>query len=167
MLLSRFFINRPIFAWVVSLLIMLIGGLSIFRIPIAQYPSIAPPIIAITVTYPGASADTVNDTVVRPILQQMYGLDHLEYISAQSYASGQMEIDLTFSQGTNIDIAQVQVQNKLQLAQSKLPSEVTAQGISVTKAVKNFMLVLGFISTDGSMSGSDIAEYVASNIADP
>ncbi|MBO6090747.1 MAG: efflux RND transporter permease subunit [Acetobacter sp.] len=167
MLLSRFFINRPIFAWVVSLLIMLIGGLSIFRIPIAQYPSIAPPIIAITVTYPGASADTVNDTVVRPILQQMYGLDHLEYISAQSYASGQMEIDLTFTQGTNIDIAQVQVQNKLQLAQSKLPSEVTAQGISVTKAVKNFMLVLGFISTDGSMSGSDIAEYVASNIADP
>ena len=167
MLLSRFFINRPIFAWVVSLLIMLVGGLSIFRLPIAQYPSIAPPIIAISVTYPGASADTVNDTVVRPILQQMYGLDHLEYISAQSYASGQMEIDLTFSQGTNIDIAQVQVQNKLQLTQPKLPTEVTAQGISVTKAVKNFMLVLGFISTDGSMSGSDIAEYVASNVSDP
>ncbi|WP_301274097.1 efflux RND transporter permease subunit [Acetobacter senegalensis] len=167
MSLSRFFIDRPIFAWVISLIIMLVGGLSIFRLPIAQYPSIAPPQIAISVTYPGASADTVNDTVVRPILQQMFGLDHLEYISAQSYASGQMEIDLTFAQGTNPDIAQVQVQNKLQLAQPKLPTEVTAQGLSITKAVKNFMMVLAFISTDGSMSGADIADYVASNISDP
>ncbi|MCH4142269.1 efflux RND transporter permease subunit [Acetobacter peroxydans] len=167
MSLSRFFINRPIFAWVVSLIIMLVGGLSIFKLPVAQYPSIAPPQIAITVTYPGASADTVNDTVVRPILQQMFGLDHLEYISSQSYASGQMEIDLTFAQGTDPDIAQVQVQNKLQLAQPKLPQEVTAQGLSITKAVKNFMLVVGFISTDGSMTGDDIADYVASNISDP
>ena len=142
MSLSRFFIDRPIFAWVISLIIMLVGGLSIFRLPISQYPSIAPPQIAISVTYPGASADTVNDTVVRPILQQMFGLDHLEYISAQSYASGQMEIDLTFAQGTDPDIAQVQVQNKLQLAQPKLPTEVTAQGLSITKAVKNFMLVV-------------------------
>ncbi|MBC9007354.1 efflux RND transporter permease subunit [Acetobacter tropicalis] len=165
--MSRFFIDRPIFAWVISLIIMLVGGLSIFRLPIAQYPSIAPPQIAISVTYPGASANTVNDTVVRPILQQMFGLDHLEYISAQSYASGQMEIDLTFAQGTNPDIAQVQVQNKLQLAQPKLPTEVTAQGLSITKAVKNFMMVLAFISTDGSMSGADIADYVASNISDP
>ncbi|MFT9460077.1 MAG: efflux RND transporter permease subunit [Acetobacter orientalis] len=167
MSLSRFFIDRPIFAWVISLIIMLVGGLSIFKLPIAQYPSIAPPQIAISVTYPGASADTVNDTVVRPILQQMFGLDHLEYISAQSYASGQMEIDLTFAQGTNPDIAQVQVQNKLQLAQPKLPTEVTMQGLSITKAVKNFMMVLAFISTDGSMSGADIADYVASNISDP
>ncbi|GAN64375.1 multidrug efflux pump acriflavin resistance protein AcrB/AcrD/AcrF [Acetobacter indonesiensis NRIC 0313] len=167
MSLSRFFIDRPIFAWVISLIIMLVGGLSIFKLPIAQYPSIAPPQIAISVTYPGASANTVNDTVVRPILQQMFGLDHLEYISSQSYASGQMEIDLTFAQGTNPDIAQVQVQNKLQLAQPKLPTEVTMQGLSITKAVKNFMLVLAFISTDGSMSGFDIADYVASNISDP
>nr|WP_298795092.1 efflux RND transporter permease subunit [uncultured Acetobacter sp.] len=167
MSLSRFFIDRPIFAWVISLIIMLVGGLSIFRLPISQYPSIAPPQIAISVTYPGASADTVNDTVVRPILQQMFGLDHLEYISAQSYASGMMEIDLTFAQGTNPDIAQVQVQNKLQLAQPKLPPEVTAQGLSITKAVKNFMMVLAFISTDGSMTGSDIADYVASSISDP
>ncbi|AZV39471.1 multidrug efflux RND transporter permease subunit [Komagataeibacter xylinus] len=167
MSLSRFFIDRPIFAWVIGLIIMLVGGVSIFRLPIAQYPSIAPPQIAITVTYPGASADTVNDTVVRPILQQMFGLDHLEYISSQSYASGQMEIDLTFAQGTNPDIAQVQVQNKLQLAQPKLPQEVTAQGLSITKAVKNFMMVLGFISTDNSMTGADIADYVASNISDP
>ncbi|MCX2560669.1 efflux RND transporter permease subunit [Acetobacter farinalis] len=167
MSLSRFFIDRPIFAWVISLIIMLVGILSIFRLPIAQYPSIAPPQIAITVTYPGASADTVNDTVVRPILQQMFGLDHLEYISAQSYVSGLMEIDLTFAQGTNPDIAQVQVQNKLQLAQPKLPPEVTAQGLSITKSVKNFMMVLAFLSTDGSMTGSDIADYVASTISDP
>ncbi|GBR04854.1 multidrug efflux RND transporter permease subunit [Gluconacetobacter liquefaciens] len=165
--MSRFFIDRPIFAWVIGLVIMLVGAVSVFRLPIAQYPSIAPPQIAITVTYPGASAETVNNTVVRPILQQMYGLDHLEYVSAQSYASGQMEIDLTFEQGTNPDIAQVQVQNKLQLAQPRLPTEVTAQGLTVTKAVKNFMLVLGFISTDGSMTGPDIADYVASNVSDP
>ncbi|CUW46967.1 efflux RND transporter permease subunit [Novacetimonas hansenii] len=167
MSLSRFFIDRPVFAWVIGIIIMLVGGLSIFALPIAQYPSIAPPQIAISVTYPGASADTVNNTVVRPILQQMFGLDHLEYISAQSYASGQMEIDLTFAQGTNPDIAQVQVQNKLQLAQPKLPTEVTAQGLSITKAVKNFMMVIAFISTDGSMNGADIADYVASNISDP
>ncbi|PYD75519.1 efflux RND transporter permease subunit [Novacetimonas pomaceti] len=167
MSLSRFFIDRPVFAWVIGLIIMLVGGVSIFRLPIAQYPSIAPPQIAISVTYPGASANTVNDTVVRPILQQMFGLDHLEYISAQSYASGQMEIDLTFAQGTNPDIAQVQVQNKLQLAQPRLPQEVTAQGLSITKAVKNFMMVIAFISTDNSMSGADIADYVSSNISDP
>ncbi|WP_086645050.1 efflux RND transporter permease subunit [Acetobacter sp. DsW_063] len=165
--MSRFFIDRPIFAWVIGLVIMLVGGVSIFQMPIAQYPSIAPPQIAITVTYPGASAETVNNTTVRPILQQMYGLDHLEYISSQSYASGQMEIDLTFEQGTNPDIAQVQVQNKLQLAQPLLPTEVTTQGLSVTKAVKNFMMFVAFISTDGSMSGVDIADYVASNVSDP
>ncbi|MBS1023928.1 efflux RND transporter permease subunit [Gluconobacter cerinus] len=167
MTLSRFFIDRPIFAWVIGLIIMLVGGVAITRMPIAQYPSIAPPQIAISVMYPGASAETVNNTVVRPILQQMYGLDHLEYLSASSYASGQMEIDLTFEQGTNPDIAQVQVQNKLQLAQPRLPSEVTAQGLGVTKATKNFMMVLAFISEDGSMSGQDIADYVASNISDP
>ncbi|GAN52985.1 efflux RND transporter permease subunit [Tanticharoenia sakaeratensis] len=165
--MSRFFIDRPVFAWVVGLIIMLVGGVAVMRLPIAQYPSIAPPQIAVTVTYPGASAETVNNTVVRPILQQMYGIDHLEYLSASSYANGSMEIDLTFQQGTNPDIAQVQVQNKLQLAQARLPTEVTQQGLSVTKAVKNFMLVAAFISTDGSMSGQDIADYIASNVSDP
>lgn len=165
--MSRFFIDRPIFAWVIGLIIMLVGGVAIFSMPIAQYPSIAPPQIAITVDYPGASAETVNNTTVRPILQQMYGLDHLEYLSASSYGSGHMEIDLTFAQGTNPDIAQVQVQNKLQLAQPRLPTEVVNQGLSVTKAVKNFMLVIAFISTDNSMSGQDISDYVASNISDP
>lgn len=167
MSISRFFIDRPVFAWVVGLIIMLIGAVAITRMPIAQYPSIAAPQIAITVDDPGASADTVNNTVVRPILQQMSGLDHLEYLAAQSYGSGHMEIDLTFEQGTNPDIAQVQVQNKLQLAQPRLPPEVVAQGLSVTKAGRNFMMVLGFISTDGSMSGQDVADYVASNVVDP
>ncbi|GAJ30386.1 efflux RND transporter permease subunit [Acidomonas methanolica] len=165
--MSRFFIDRPVFAWVIGLIIMLLGVVCILRMPIAQYPSIAPPQVAITVTYPGASAETVNNTVVRPILQQMSGLDHLEYLSAQSYANGSMEIDLTFAQGTNPDIAQVQVQNKLQLAEARLPTEVTTQGLSVVKAVKNFMMVVGFTSTDGSMSGNDIADYIASNVVDP
>ncbi|NHO31301.1 efflux RND transporter permease subunit [Acetobacter fallax] len=165
--MSRFFIDRPVFAWVIGLIIMLVGAVAIFRMPIAQYPSIAPPQVSLTVTYPGASAETVNNTVVRPILQQMFGLDHLEYISAQSYASGMMEIDLTFAQGTNPDIAQVQVQNKLQLAQPRLPTEVTSQGITVAKAVKNFMLVVSFISTDNSMDAQDISDYVASNVSDP
>jgi len=165
--MSRFFIDRPIFAWVIGIIVMIVGALSITRLPIAQYPSIAPPQIGITVTYPGASAETVNNTVVRPILQQMYGLDHLEYISSQSYANGQMEIDLDFAQGTNPDIAQVQVQNKLQLAEAKLPTEVTQQGLQVVKAVKNFMMFLGFISTDDSMDSAALSDYVASNIQDP
>lgn len=165
--LSRYFIDRPIFAWVIGLVIMIIGLVSIKTLPVAQYPSIAPPLISITVTDPGASAGTVDTTVVRPILQQMFGLDHLEYLSSQSYGNGAIEIDLTFAQGTNPDIAQVQVQNKLQLAMPRLPPEVTAQGLSVVKAVKNFMIVMGLVSTDGSMSGKDITDYLASNVQDP
>ncbi|MEN3176875.1 efflux RND transporter permease subunit [Gluconobacter sp. OJA] len=166
MSLSRFFIDRPIFAWVIGLIIMLVGGVSLTRLPVSQYPAIAPPQIAITVVYPGASAETINDTVVRPVLQQMYGLDGLEYVSAQSNANGQMEIDLTFGQSTKPDTAQVQVQNKLQLAMPRLPPEVSTQGLSVAKASKNFMLVLGFISTNNSMTAADISDYVASHIAD-
>ncbi|MFT9099300.1 MAG: efflux RND transporter permease subunit [Zymomonas mobilis subsp. pomaceae] len=165
--MARYFIDRPIFAWVVGLIIMLLGGLSILRMPIAQYPTVAPPQIEIGVFYPGASAETINNTVVRPILQQMHGLDNLEYISASSFASGQMTIDLTFAQGTDADIAQVQVQNKLQLAQPRLPSDVVNQGITVNRSAKSFMMIMSFISTDGSMSFQDINDYVASNIADP
>jgi multidrug efflux pump len=165
--MSNFFIDRPIFAWVIGLILMLIGGVSIFQLPIAQYPSIAPPQIAITVTYPGASAQTVNDTVVLPIQQQLSGLDGLEYISSSTESNGSMEIDCTFKQGTDANIAQVQVQNKLSLAEASLPAEVTQQGIKVTKATKNFFLVVGFVSTDGSMSGPDLEDYVASNIESP
>ena len=165
--MSAFFIDRPIFAWVIGLILMLVGGVEIFQLPIAQYPSIAPPQISITVTYPGASAQTVADTVVRPIQQQLSGLDGLEYISSTTQSSGAMEIDLTFKQGTDVNIAQVQVQNKLSLAEAVLPSEVTQQGIRVTKATKNFMVVVGFISADNSMNAQDITDYVASNIQDP
>jgi multidrug efflux pump len=165
--MSRFFIDRPVFAWVIGLVLMLLGGIEIFLLPIAQYPSIAAPQISITVTYPGASAQTVADTVVRPILQQMSGLDGLEYISSAAQSDGSMEIDLTFIQGTDANIAQVQVQNKLSLAEANLPTQVTQQGIKVNKSVKNFMLIVGLISTDGSMTGADINDYVASNLQDP
>jgi multidrug efflux pump len=165
--MSAFFIDRPVFAWVIGLILMLVGGVEIFQLPIAQYPSIAAPQISITVTYPGASAQTVSDTVVRPIQQQLSGLDGLEYISSTTQSSGAMEIDLTFKQGTDVNIAQVQVQNKLSLAEAALPPEVTQQGIRVTKATRNFMVIVGFISTDGSMNAQDITDYVASNVQDP
>jgi multidrug efflux pump len=165
--MSQFFINRPVFAWVLSLVVMLVGAIEIVLLPVAQYPSIAPPQISIAVTYPGASAQTVADTVIRPILQQMSGLDGLEYISSKTQADGSMEIALTFIQGTDPNIAQMQVQNKLSLAEASLPSDVTAQGLTVTKSVKNFMLILALISADGSMSASDISDYIASNLKDP
>src|SRR6202051_4718036 len=165
--MSRFFIDRPVFAWVIGLVLMLIGGIEIFQLPVAQYPSIAAPQISITVSYPGASAQTVTDTVVRPILQQMSGLDGLEYISSSTQSDGSMEIDLTFLQGTDPNIAQVQVQNKLSLAEADLPTAVTQQGIKVNKSVKNFMLIVGLTSTDGSMTDADINDYVALNLQDP
>ena len=165
--MSRFFIDHPVFAWVLGLILMLAGGIEIFLLPVAQYPSIAPPQISITVTYPGASAQTVANTVVRPILQQMSGLDGLEYIASSTQANGTMEIDLTFVQGTDPNIAQVQVQNKLSLAEANLPTDVIQQGIKVNKAVKNFMLIVGLVSEDGSMSADDINDYVASNLQDP
>jgi len=132
--MSRFFIDRPIFAWVLGLVLMLLGGIEVFLLPVAQFPSIAAPQISITVTYPGASAQTVTDTVVRPILQQMSGLDGLEYVSSSAQSDGTMEIDLTFIQGTDPNIAQVQVQNKLSLAEANLPPQVTQQGIKVEKS---------------------------------
>jgi multidrug efflux pump len=165
--MSRFFIDRPVFAWVLGLVLMLAGAVEIFQLPVAQYPSIAAPQISITVSYPGASAQTVTDTVVRPILQQMSGLDGLEYISSSTQSDGSMEIDLTFIQGTDSNIAQVQVQNKLSLAEAQLPPAVTQQGIKVNKSVKNFMLAIALISTDGSMSAADLGDYIASNLQDP
>ncbi|WP_374441658.1 efflux RND transporter permease subunit [Pseudomonas panipatensis] len=165
--MSKFFIDRPIFAWVIALVIMLAGGLSIMQLPVNQYPAIAPPAIAIQVSYPGASAETVQDTVVQVIEQQMNGLDHLRYISSESNSDGSMTITVTFDQGTSPDIAQVQVQNKLQLATPLLPQEVQQQGIRVTKAVKNFLMVVGVVSEDGSMTREDLSNYIVSNIQDP
>ncbi|MNO47211.1 Multidrug resistance protein MexB [compost metagenome] len=165
--MSKFFIDRPIFAWVIALVIMLAGGLSILKLPVNQYPAIAPPAIAIQVAYPGASAETVQNTVVQVIEQQMNGLDGLRYISSESNSDGSMTITVTFDQGTSPDIAQVQVQNKLQLASPLLPQEVQQQGIRVTKAVKNFLMVVGVVSADGSMTREDLSNYIVSNIQDP
>ncbi|HUB67917.1 MAG TPA: efflux RND transporter permease subunit [Candidatus Methylacidiphilales bacterium] len=165
--MSKFFIDRPIFAWVIAILIMMAGALSIKVLPIAQYPSVAPPAVAITVTYPGASAETVQSTVVQVIEQQLSGIDNLLYFSSESDSDGSMTITLNFEQGTNPDIAQVQVQNKLQLAMPLLPPEVQQSGVRVAKSTKNFLIVVGFVSTDGSMTASDIADFVASKVQDP
>ncbi|CAM5352468.1 Efflux pump membrane transporter OS=Stutzerimonas stutzeri OX=316 GN=CXK95_14515 PE=3 SV=1 [Stutzerimonas stutzeri] len=146
--MSKFFIDRPIFAWVIALVIMLAGGLAILGLPVNQYPSIAPPAVGISMSYPGASAQTVQDTVVQVIEQQMNGIeDGLRYISSadNGYSDGSMEITVTFNQGTDPDIAQVQVQNKLQLATPLLPQEVQQQGIRVTKSVRNFLMVVGVV----------------------
>jgi len=164
--MTRFFIDRPIFAWVLAIIVMLAGAVSVLTLPIAQYPAIAPPAIAITANYPGASAKTLEDTVTQIIEQKMKGLDRLSYMASTSESSGTVTITLTFENGTNPDTAQVQVQNKLSLATPLLPSEVQQQGITVTKSATNFLNVLAFTSEDGSMSGSDLSDYVAANIQD-
>ena len=165
--MARFFIDRPIFAWVIALVIMLAGGLSIMKLPIAQYPTIAPPAVGISASYPGASAKTVEDSVTQIIEQNMTGLDHLLYMSAQSDSSGNVTVTLTFMPGTDPDIAQVQVQNKLQQATTQLPQIVQQQGIRVQKTTSSFLMVAGFISTDGKMGNDDLADYVVSNIKEP
>ncbi len=165
--MAKFFIDRPIFAWVIAIIIMLAGLLSILKLPVAQYPTIAPPAVTVTATYPGADAKTVQDTVTQVIEQNMNGIDNLMYMSSTSDSSGTVEITLTFETGTDADIAQVQVQNKLQLAMPLLPQEVQQQGINVKKSSSSFLMVLGFINTDGSMTQEDIADYVGSNIKDP
>ncbi len=164
--MSRFFIDRPIFAWVLAIVVMLAGVLAIQSLPIAQYPSIAPPAISITATYPGASARTLEDTVTQVIEQKMKGLDGLLYMSSTSESSGSATLTLSFSAETDPDIAQVQVQNKLATATPLLPEEVQRQGVSVAKSARNFLLVLGFVSKDGSMTNIDIGDYVSSNVQD-
>src|SRR5476651_868829 len=165
--MAKFFIDRPIFAWVIAIILMLSGIASIFTLPVAQYPTIAPPAIQISATYPGASASTVENTVTQVIEQQMSGLDHLLYLSSTSDDSGTATITLTFAAGTNPDIAQVQVQNKLQLATPLLPQAVQQLGSKVTKSSSSFLMVMAFVSTDGSMGRYDLANYVASKVEDP
>ena len=165
--MAKFFIDRPIFAWVIAIVIMLAGALTILQLPIAQYPTVAPPAISVSANYPGADAQTVQDTVTQVIEQNMNGIDNLMYMSSSSDSSGSMTLTLTFSSGTDPDIAQVQVQNKLQLAMPLLPQEVQQQGISVQKSSSSFLMVAGFISDSGSMTQEDIADYVASNVQDP
>jgi multidrug efflux pump len=165
--MARFFIDRPVFAWVISIVIMLAGVLSISQLPVAQYPEVAPPSVSISATYPGASAKTLEDSVVQIIEQNITGIDNVEYMSATAESSGRAEVTLTFRAGTDPDIAQVQVQNKLQAAMPLLPQEVQEQGIRVNKSSAGFLMVLGFVSRDGSMDKYDIADYVAANIREP
>ena len=164
--MSRFFIDRPIFAWVIALILMLAGLLSMRTLPVAQYPAIAPPTIAVSATYPGASAQTVQDTVTQVIEQRMKGLDGLMYMSSTSSGNGTAQVSLNFESGTDPDTAQVQVQNKLQSAMSALPQEVQRQGVNVNKSARNFLLVLAFKSEDGSMNRTDIADYLNSTVVD-
>ncbi|MBF0549293.1 MAG: efflux RND transporter permease subunit [Deltaproteobacteria bacterium] len=164
--MAQFFIDRPIFAWVVAIIIMLAGVLAIKKLPVAQYPAIAPPEISINATYPGASAQTVDDTVTQVIEQKMNGIDNMRYMSSTSDSSGRATITLTFDAGTDPSIAQVQTQNKLQLATPLLPQRVQQQGIQVTKSTRNFLMILGFYSEDRSMNEYDLADYVASSVQD-
>ena len=164
--MSRFFIHHPIFAWVIALVIMLAGAISMVSLPVSQYPDVASPAIRVSATYPGASAQTVQDTVTQVIEQNMTGLDNLLYMSSTSDSSGQASITLTFAMGTDPDTAQVQVQNKLQLATPMLPQTVQQQGVSVTKSNSSMFLALAFISTDGSMDQTDLSDYVNATIKD-
>ena len=166
-MLARFFIDRPIFAWVIAIIIMLAGALALTRLPISRYPTIAPPSVTINASYPGASAQAVENSVTQIIEQAMTGLDGLDYMSSASDSNGSVSVTLTFESGTDPDIAQVQVQNKLQLATATLPQIVQQQGIGVNKASAGFLLVLGFVSEDGSMDRNDISDYVSSTIVDP
>ncbi|WP_434339989.1 efflux RND transporter permease subunit [Motilimonas cestriensis] len=165
--MARFFIDRPIFAWVISILIMLAGILAIKGLPVSQYPSIAPTTIEISAFYPGASAKTMEDSVTQVIEQRMTGLDNLRYISSTSDSFGNAQITLTFNAEADPDIAQVQVQNKLSLAMPLLPQEVQSQGVDVNKSSSGFLMVAAFVSSDGSMDKNDVSDYVASNIQDP
>ncbi|HEX7328581.1 MAG TPA: efflux RND transporter permease subunit [Casimicrobiaceae bacterium] len=165
--MARFFIDRPIFAWVIAIIIMIAGAISITRLPIARYPTIAPPTVTVSAHYPGASAKTVEDAVTQVIEQTMTGLDGQIYLASTSDSNGSSDVTITFANGTDPDIAQVQVQNKLQLALPLLPQIVQQQGVSVNKATPGFLMVLGFVSRDGSMTQQDIEDYIVSSLRDP
>jgi multidrug efflux pump len=165
--MPKFFIDRPIFAWVLSLLIMLGGVLAVTHLPVAQYPTVAPPSIAINATYAGASAETVQDTVTSVIEQQMNGIDNLLYMSSSSSASGQSTVTLYFNSGTDPDIAQVQVQNKLQLAMPNLPQTVQQQGITVVKSTRNFLMFFALSSTNTDVSDIALGNFISSSVLDP
>jgi multidrug efflux pump len=164
--MPKFFIDRPVFAWVVSLLIMLGGCLAITHLPVAQYPSVAPPSVSVSANYAGASAETVQNTVTTLLEQQMTGIDNLQYMMASSSASGQSQLTLYFKPGTNPDTAQVQVQNKVQLATPSLPQTVQQQGITVAKATRNFMMIVSLSCTNGSMDQYAVGNFVASSVLD-
>ena len=164
--MAKFFIDRPVFAWVISILIMMGGVLAIPQLPVAQYPNVAPPSVSVSANYAGASAETVQNTVTTLLEQQMTGIDNLQYMSASSSSSGQSQITLYFEPGTDADTAQVQVQNKVQLATPTLPQTVQQQGITVAKATRNFTLIISLSSTNGSMDQFAIGNFVSSSVLD-
>jgi hydrophobe/amphiphile efflux-1 (HAE1) family protein len=163
-MLSRFFLQRPVFAWVVAIVMMVLGGLAIYNLPISQYPPIAPPSIAIDAFYPGASAETVENSVTQIIEQKMTGFDDMLYLSGTSDSAGAARVELTFKPGTNPDLAWAKVQNKLQLAMASLPDVVQRSGVVVSKSTRNFLIIVGLVSEDGSMDGDDLRDYAQSNL---
>ena len=163
-MLSRFFLERPVFAWVIAIILMVAGCLAIYNLPISQYPPIAPPSIAITAFYPGASAETVENSVTQIIEQKMTGFDKMLYLSATSDSAGASRVELTFAPGTDPDLAWAQVQNKLQLAMASLPEVVQRSGVKVSKITRNYLMIVGLISEDGSMDGNDLRDYAQSNL---
>src|SRR5437016_13463656 len=165
--MARFFIDRPVFAWVVSILIIVLGGLSISQLPVAQYPNVAPPSISVTVNYAGASAETLQETVTSVIEQQLNGIDNLLYMSSSSDASGLATVTLYFNPGTNPDTAQVQVQNKVQRPLPSLPQTVQQQGVVVAKATRNFMMFFTLSTSDDSLDEVALGNYIASSVLDP
>lgn len=165
--MSTFFIQRPIFAWVVAIIVMLVGAIATLNLPVNQYPNISPPAVSISVTYPGASAETTQNTVVQVIEQQLNGLDGLRYLESNSASDGSAQIIATFNQGIDPDIAQVQVQDRVSLAESQLPTDVTQQGIRIRKYQKNFMMVISLVSKDGKLSNGDLADMLVSKLEDP
>lgn len=163
-MLSKFFLERPVFAWVIAIVMMALGGLAIVNLPISQYPPIAPPSIAISANYPGASAETVENSITQIIEQKMTGFDDLLYISGTSDSSGSSRLELTFKPGTNPDMAWSKVQNKLQLAMTSLPESVQASGVMVSKSTRNYLIIIGLVSEDGSLDGNDLQDYAKSNL---
>jgi multidrug efflux pump len=165
--ISRFFIDRPVFAWVIAIVIMLAGGIAAFSLPIEQYPTIAPPAVVVNTFYPGADAETLQNSVTQVIEQQLTGLDNLLYFSSASNADGTVAITATFAAGTNPDIAQVQVQNKVQSAIPQLPAQVQQQGVTVTKSLPSFILIVAIYDTSGRYSNLDISDFLISKMQDP
>ena len=161
-MLSKFFLDRPVFAWVIAIIMMVLGCLAIYTLPISQYPPIAPPSIAIDCNYPGASAETVENSVTQIVEQKMTGFDDMLYLSGTSDSSGASRIELTFKPGTDPDLAWAKVQNKLQLAMASLPEVVQRTGLRVSKSTRNYLLIVGLVSEDGNLDGNDLRDYAQS-----
>ena len=163
-MLSKFFLDRPVFAWVIAIVIMVLGGLAIYNLPVSQYPLIAPPSISISCNYPGAAAETLESSVTQIIEQQMVGLDKMLYLSASSDSAGSSRIELTFAPGTDPDLDNAKVQNKLQLAMAALPAVVQRRGVSVRKSTRNYLLIAGLVSEDGRLDAFDLRDYLISTV---